>query len=127
MKPYRVLVTGSRTWADSTTVRDALTNVLDALATERGLILVHGGCRTGADKYAHDWAVQHARTRPVRVEVHPARWSAHGSSAGPRRNIEMVNQGADVCLAFIADQSRGATHCARHAEKASIPVRRWTA
>lgn len=122
---YRILVTGSRDWLSAA----RLYRVLDEVLAEHGsLILVHGACPSGADKMADNWAGnvhyfggQAAVTR----EPHPADWAAHGRAAGFRRNAEMVALGADLCLAFIRNGSRGATHCADLAEKAGIPVRRF--
>jgi len=112
--PRRVLVTASRTWEDTSTIRRALAEQWgDGTA-----VLVSGACPRGGDRIAEMiW-----RGWGGRVERHPADWRAHGRGAGLRRNGEMVAAGADVCLAFIRDGSRGATHTARLAHEAGIPV-----
>lgn len=117
--PYRILVTGSRDWDDEQELRLAL--ITAWTPHQNSAVIVHGACPTGADAMAAEWASQYG----VRAEPHPADWSAHGKPAGFRRNAEMVRLGADLCLAFIKDGSRGATHCAAEAEKAGIPVRRY--
>lgn len=76
------------------------------------------GDASGGDKIATDYACGQG----WRVEVHRANWARFGRAAGPIRNAEMVESGADRCLAFIEDHSRGATHCAQLAERAGVPV-----
>jgi hypothetical protein len=113
----RILVTGSRDWED----RDTLWGALNNTASQVGVTLVHGDCPTGADHMAQEWA----ECQPdVTVERYPADWS-EGKSAGPRRNRVMVDLGADVCLAFIKDASRGASMTARWAEEAGIKTIRY--
>lgn len=121
-RPYRILVTGSRDWADRDAVDSALADVLRAIPADREAVLVSGACPSGADAIAEDWARRYGMT----VERHPADWDRHGRAAGPVRNVRMVRLGADICLAFIRDGSRGAGHTARLADAAGIPVRRWT-
>jgi hypothetical protein len=122
-KPYRVLVTGSRDWYDQQTIWDALATVARELPADRDLVLIHGACPSGADHMAHEWA----RGFGAVIEAHPANWAINGKRAGFIRNQRMVNLGADLCLAFIRNGSRGASHTALIAEEAGIPVRRWTA
>lgn len=122
-RPFRVLVTGSRTWTDHDVVRDAL---VAARYQQDGMVVVHGACPSGADAIA-SWWVRQFRHLGITEEAHPADWAQRGLAAGPIRNQHMVNLGADVCLAFIHNGSRGASHTARIAEQAGIPVRRWTA
>jgi hypothetical protein len=145
---YRVLVTGSRTWKDYRAVRAALSAVADEArrAGHTGLIVVAGAAPYGADHDAMQWAaIEGYGDTGLRItyEPHPADWqpAQRGKpdlSAGYRRNADMVALGADVCLAFISPcsaryctkpkphGSHGASHCADLAEKAGIPVRRFT-
>lgn len=132
MTPYRVLVTGSRSWPVPDVVWSALNDAQhEALIAGRPLVVVHGACPRGADAQAADWAaVARQFTTTVAEEAHPADWRPGGTldrAAGFRRNAAMVQLGADICLAFIHNGSRGASHTAGLAEAAGIPVRQWTA
>lgn len=119
--PRRVLVTGSRSWRDLATIEAELRRAWKDVG--HGFpVLVSGACPHGADSMAE--AVWEAQEMPV--ERHPADWDTHGKRAGFVRNSEMVNLGADICLAFIRNGSRGASMTADMAEKAGIEVRRFT-
>jgi hypothetical protein len=79
---------------------------------------VHGDCPTGADAFAD----QFARDFGIQVEKHKAEWDLHGKFAGPKRNKEMVDLGADVVLAFPQGLSKGTRGTIRMAETAGLPI-----
>jgi hypothetical protein len=118
----RILASGSRTWDDVDEIHDALDSMW-LLWKEQGgddpFVLVHGACRSGADRLADDWA---AATSAVQVERHPAEWNKHGRKAGPIRNQHMVSLGADHVLVFIKGNSPGASHLMREARQAGLHV-----
>lgn len=133
----RVLVTGSRDWPTRGRVAFELNECFDRLNPGERLTVVHGGASRGADFDARTWCLRRAHLGdPVTEERRMADWIVHGKCAGMIRNAEMVEAGADVCLAFIAPclrctrpephGSHGATHCADLAEKAGIETHRWT-
>lgn len=111
----RILVTGSRDWNSGYTIAMSLS----AIAVEfddAEITLVSGACPRGADRLAENCARGWGWT----VERHPADWDTHGKRAGYLRNKAMVDAGADVCLAYIRDYSRGATMTAEMARAAGI-------
>jgi hypothetical protein len=113
----RILITSSRTWTHVATIDEALKREWgDGTA-----ILVSGACPQGGDAISEQIWESWGGT----VERHPAAWDIFGKAAGFRRNAEMVEAGAETCLAFIHDQSRGATHTADLAEAAGIPTQRY--
>ncbi|MFJ3289954.1 SLOG family protein [Streptomyces sp. NPDC086669] len=121
-----MLVTGSRDWEDREAVFRAIAAVRQEVG-ERPITVVHGDCPTGADAMAAYLCLRQGPGFNLTEEAHPANWQLEGKQAGPIRNARMVNLGADICLAFIRNGSRGASQTARLAEQAGIPVRRWTA
>jgi hypothetical protein len=114
---FKVVGTGSRDWPDPAAIHRVLSELL--LAKGR-IFLAHGDAR-GADKIMAQWAVaQYTRDRSsVGLKAFPAAWRKNGffdKSAGLERNERMVlTVQPHVVLAFIHNNSRGATHCARFA------------
>lgn len=118
----RLIVTGGREYTDRSRVFAVLTEILGECwggDSEDWHTVILGGA-TGADYWADDWAVG----RDIWIEDHPADWTLHGRAAGPIRNQEMVDSGADLVVAFPG--SRGTADCLRRARAAGIPIRQET-
>lgn len=113
MRGPRVIITGSRDWDDPRTIRVSLARWHGPHTT-----LVSGACPTGADAIAEEFAAENGWT----IERHPAQWDTLGKRAGFVRNNEMAALGADVCVAFRRNNSRGTGHMINAAHKAGIPV-----
>lgn len=119
----RILVTGSRDWADEVTIHRVLTD----FGGGHDVTLVSGACPPrwidgvyvkGADYICE----QYAQSCDWQLELYPADWAQYGKRAGFIRNSHMVSLGADVCCAFIKDRSKGASMTAFIAEQAGIQV-----
>lgn len=117
----RVIVCGSRTWSDLEPIDEALTCLNSGI--DGPLVVVHGGCPSGADRLANEWA----KASAVKVEVFPAHWDRYGASAGPKRNRQMAKAGASMCLAFWNGESRGTLDMITAATQHGIPVRIYPA
>lgn len=118
-QPYRVLITGSRSWTDEETISNALRTVWEEQGKPTDMILVSGHCPTGADAICERIWEKNGLT----VERYPADWDTHGKAAGFVRNKTMVDSKPDICLAFRKNNSKGTTHTINLASKAGIPLR----
>ena len=116
-QPFRLLLTGSRTWDDTPAIEHALAAIL--ARHPDGVLLLHGACPRGADAIAAAYA---ARTPGYRIEAHPAGWQRHGRAAGQLRNAKMIALGAGGCVAFLRGASPGTAATVRMARAAGMPV-----
>lgn len=117
----RILITGSRNWPYAGYVAHQIEQYLeDNRIPLRDVVIVHGACPTGADEHANEWAYHYG----VTVERWAADWEKHGHKAGPIRNREMVAAGADICLAFQVNGSKGTQNTIDLCKQAGIPVHR---
>lgn len=112
MTVLRLLVTGSRTYADTA----RLHATLDALHRKHAIeVLIHGACHLGgADILAGAWA----ESRGVPVAAYPVDHALDGPwpGAGPRRNLRMIKSAWPThCVAF--GEGRGTDRCVDAFEK----------
>ena len=110
----RVIVCGSRDWADYKTIEEEIQKL-----PKNSVI----GCR-GADGIAHEIASKNG----FQTQVYYAEWNKYGKSAGPKRNLVMLNSGADLVLAFHLqdrdiESSKGTKHMVKIAKDKNVPVR----
>ncbi len=99
-----VIVTGGRDYRD----RESVTRVLEQL---RPLIVVAGDA-TGADTLALNWA----RNNGIKSHCFKAAWALHGRSAGPRRNLEML-QAFPTGLVVAFPGGKGTLNCVGQARR----------
>ena len=112
--PLRVLVCGGRNFPNQGLVFMALDNFhrLKTPITE----LMQGGCPTGVDKFASEWAY----TRKIKRWICTAEWDKYGKAAGPKRNARMLEWKPDVVIAFAG--GKGTANMIEQAEAAGVPV-----
>lgn len=120
----KIIVTGARRLADLDLVHTSLKAVVSSLSSGEGhpllrdteVTIIHGGA-TGADELAdqvakaYGWAV---------VKFLPDR--SKGKRGYYLRNKQMVDFGADVCVAFPVGESKGTRMTMALARQAGIPV-----
>lgn len=108
-----VVITGGRDFND----RGLLYSVLDELHAIEPITVIRNGGMTGADALSSRWAYD----RMVDTQCFGAQWRKYGKSAGPRRNIDMLNLATDLVVAFPG--GRGTAHTVAAARGRHIPVR----
>lgn len=113
---HTVIITGSREFYDWQLL---FNSVNDLGRNPLHMLLKFGDCKTGADHYAY----MYAEATMCSFRKFEANWLRFGKAAGPRRNHEMVDSGADLVLGFPEDSSRGTKDCCEYAFKQGIPVR----
>jgi hypothetical protein len=81
--------------------------------------MIHGGAPGVDNSFAAA-----CRELGISTEPHLANWKGLGNIAGPVRNKEMVDSGADLCIALHRSiaKSKGTKNCVLHALNAGIPT-----
>jgi hypothetical protein len=107
----KVLVCGSRDWDRPTAIKHRLAKL------PRGSTVIHGAAR-GADQFAG----LYARALGFDVEEFPADWRGKGKRAGILRNLQMLDEGPDLVLAFQRNGSTGTQHTIDEARRRHVAV-----
>lgn len=109
----KVIVCGDRHWHN----RSIILKRLRKLPADA--IIIEGGC-DGADLIAREIALDIG----LEVVEFPAAWKKYGLSAGPKRNLKMLNTNPQMVIAFHDDikKSKGTKNTVTEARKRKIPV-----
>nr|WP_296764188.1 hypothetical protein [Rhodococcus sp. (in: high G+C Gram-positive bacteria)] len=120
-RPPRILVTGSRDYTDRDAVREALLFHWKDLGSRLDTVLIQGECQHGgADLFAKECWLKGGM--PIEGYYAAKDPNKPGWLLGPERNQKMVDSGADICIAFPLEDSRGTWDCINKAKAAGIPV-----
>lgn len=118
----RILICGGRDYGEGEERKHERAQFVEAfikLVEKHGdnLVIINGGCPTGADKLARGLALD----SELDCETYPARWKKAGKSAGPRRNQRMIDQAhPQAAVAFPGGD--GTADMVRRLRTTGIPV-----
>lgn len=123
-KVRRILVMGSRDFPNEKLVWSVLERLISAAHVNgERIVFVHGDCPTGVDAFAVSCVTKYMKSGfDVALEAHPADWDQFGNAAGPIRNRQMAERGAEQGLAFWDGRSPGTLDGIRKANKHHIVV-----
>ena len=113
-KDFRVVVAGSRNFADY----DRLSVELDNYLKGKKNVIIVSGTAKGADRMGEKYAGEHG----YKIEQFPAEWGIYHKGAGPIRNMKMVKS-ADAVVAFWDNQSSGTKNIIDCARKENVPYK----
>lgn len=124
----RVLITGSRDWLDKERIWADLDMIYCSTPSmidyQMEKLVVVNGAAQGADEMSTLWVKDAMEDGLyVALERYPAEWNKFGKRAGYIRNAKMIETRPDLCLAYIRNDSKGATMCAKLAQAAGIETR----
>ena len=125
----RIIVCGGRDFGEipDSTPRERRDIALEQADRERAFLVstlgslgvteMASGGASGADDYAHQWAI----ARGIPAQVFRARWKQEGLAAGPIRNARMLAEfKPDAVVAFPG--GRGTADMTRKAGEAGVQV-----
>ncbi len=118
--PLRVLMCGSRHFADKVRVDAVVRTISEMLhhdASRHRVVLIAGGAQ-GADALA----AAAGRRAGIEVNEFPADWQRHGRAAGPIRNQQMLDEGKPHLVIAFDASGRGTTDMVRRAKTAGVFV-----
>lgn len=109
----KILICGDRKWINIEIIKRRL------LKLPSNSIIIEGGC-DGVDLLARAIALDIS----LEVVEFPAAWGKYGKSAGPKRNIKMLDTKPHLLIAFHNDikNSKGTKHIVGEARKRGIEV-----
>lgn len=118
----KVIIAGSREFADEKLLFNRAGWWYGTLANTPEIIVVSGGAR-GADTLGERWA-NYMQFMTLQYPVTKEDWDKHGKKAGILRNVEMAKI-ADVLLAFWDGESKGTKHMIDEALRRGMEVHVW--
>lgn len=119
MKPYRVIIAGSRECPESSPkLFNKINKLLYPKLTPENTEIVSGTCR-GADKLGENFA----KIYGYDLVYFPADWNVHGKVAGPIRNKQMAEYSTHLIL-LTDGISKGSQDMLKQANKHSLEIRK---
>ena len=115
MDKIRIIIAGSRTYNDYTTLGNIVDHILRLRLYKKGYkpedIEIVCGLAKGADSLGEQYAI----TNGLQVKYFPADWNTYGKSAGYIRNKQMAEyasyrKGYGALIAFWDGKSKGTKH-----------------